>query len=90
MTRWGLEMRRRPESAPAAEPPAELIDYRCWCAGRGVAPYGNPADLVSMRAAASQWYAWERERAEWAAAHGMDEMDLPTSGCSAPFDPDLI
>jgi hypothetical protein len=35
-------------------------------------------------------YAWEQERAEWAAARGMVEMDLPTSGCGAPFDPDLI
>jgi hypothetical protein len=71
-------------------PPPELIDYRLWCADRGLAPFGVPGDPVSMRVAASQWYAWERERAEWAAARGMVEMDLPTSGCGAPFDPDLI
>lgn len=79
-------MKRRVEP-DANVPPAELVDYRAWCRERGLAPFGNTADLVSMRAATSQWYAWERERAEWEAARG---TDLPMSGCSAPFDPDSI
>ena len=83
-------MKRRADESAPAEPPAELTDYRCWCAEHGVAPYGNPADPVSMRCAASQWYAWEAERAAWAAERGMVEDDLPMSGCGAPFDIDLI
>ena len=81
-------MKRRGESAPP-EPPAELLDYRTWCRSRGLAPFGNPKDLVSMRAAVAQWEVWERLRCEWAAAHGVDECDLGGTG-SAPFDPDAI
>jgi hypothetical protein len=83
-------VKRRVDDDAAAVPPAGLVDYRAWARERGLAPYGNPADPVSMRAAASQWYAWEAERAAWAAAHGIVEVDLPTSGCGAPFDPDSI
>jgi hypothetical protein len=83
-------VKRRVDDDDVAVPPAELTDYRAWCAGRRLEPFGIPDNTESLRAAAGQWYAWERLRAEWAAAHGMDEMDLPTSGCGAPFDPDLI
>jgi hypothetical protein len=82
-------VKRRVESDPTI-PPAELVDYRAWCAGRGLPPYGDPGDRESMKAAVGQWEVWERLRAEWAAAHGMAEVDLPTSGCGTPFDIDLI
>lgn len=83
-------MRRRPDELDAASvPPLEFTDYRLWCANRGVVPFGNPADLVSMRAAVSQWQAWERLRTEWAQAHGVDEGDLG-GGDDAPFDVDAI
>ena len=83
-------MKRRTEESDTAVPPAELTDYRLWARSRGLEPYGVPDDLVSMRAPVARWKAWERERAQWAEAHGMDEMDLPTSGCGAPFDWDAI
>jgi hypothetical protein len=81
-------VKRRVESDPT--PPAELTDYPAWCRSRGLAPFGNPKDLPSMRAAVDQWNAWERLRAEWAAAHGVDEGDMESVGLTAPFDPDLI
>ncbi len=83
-------MKRRVDDVDVAAPPAELTDYQLWCRSRGLKPYGIPDNTESMRGAAAQWYAWERLRAEWAEARGMDEMDLPTSGGGAPFDPDLI
>ena len=82
-------MKRRVDDVDVVAP-AELINYRLWCRSRGLKPYGIPDNTESMRGAAAQWYAWERLRAEWAVARGVDEMDLPTSGCGAPFDPDLI
>jgi hypothetical protein len=77
-------MRARVGSDDAPDvPPAALTDYLRWCAAQGVAPYGHPA-------AVSQWSEWERARARWAAERGLVEDDLPTSGCSAPFDIDAI
>jgi hypothetical protein len=70
--------------------PAALLDYRAWCADRDVPPFGVPDDLESMADAVVRWKVWERERAQWAAARGVDETDLPTSGCGAPFDWSLI
>jgi hypothetical protein len=70
-------------------PPAELLDYRQWCRGQGLAPYGVPGDPVSMRCAAAQWKDWEQLRTEWAAARDVDECDLGGTD-SAPFDIDAI
>ncbi|MDT5347038.1 MAG: hypothetical protein QOH91_325 [Mycobacterium sp.] len=82
-------MREREQAAAAIPTPRGLLDYRVWCAERGVAPYGSAADQVSMRAAVDQWGTWERLRREWAAAHGVDEDDLGGGG-DAPFDVDAI
>jgi hypothetical protein len=82
-------VKRRVEDDTAATPPAELVDYRAWCRGRGLEPFGHTADLVSMRAAVSQWGTWEQLRREWAAAHGVDEGDLGGGG-DAPFDVDAL
>lgn len=82
-------MKRHVVESDTAVPPPELTDYRRWCAGQGVAPYGNSADPVSMRCAAAQWKAWEQLRTEWAAARDVDEGDLGGAG-SAPFDIDAI
>jgi hypothetical protein len=84
-------VKRRADESASAEPPAELLDYRAWCRGRGLAPFGHTADLVSMRAAVVQWDVWEEQRREWAVAHGVDEGDpvLDWHG-SAPFDVDAI
>jgi hypothetical protein len=76
---------------PATSPtPLEITDYRAWCAGQGLRPFGHSADPESMRAAVSNWKAWGQFRTEWALAHGVDEGDLETVGRSAPFDIDLI
>jgi len=63
----GRGVKRRVEEFGVAVPPAELVDYRRWCASRGVAPFGVPDDPVSMRAAVAQWAVWEQLRREWAA-----------------------
>ena len=55
----------------------------------GVAPYGDPADSVTMMAAVAQRNVWERLRCGWAAEHGVDEADLGGVG-DAPFDPGAI
>jgi hypothetical protein len=81
-------VKRRVDEAAPAEPPAELVDYRAWCRERGLAPFGNPADVSTMRAAAAQWTLWEQLRREWAAARGVDEGGLGMVG-PAPFDPDI-
>jgi hypothetical protein len=78
-------MRAR-EDAPTV-PPVGLLDYRVWCTGRGLAPFGVAGDAVSLRAAYAQWVTWEEQRREWAAAHGVDEGGLDMVG-PAPFDPD--
>ncbi len=81
-------MKRRVEETGVV-PPAELLDYRAWCRERGLEPFGHTADLVSMRAAVAQWGTWEQLRREWAASHGVDEVDLGGSD-DAPFDVDAI
>jgi hypothetical protein len=82
-------VRRREDESGAVVPPAELIDYRRWCAGRGLVPFGVGGDAVSLRRAAAQWEAWGEQRREWAQARGIDEGDLEMVG-PAPFDPDLV
>jgi hypothetical protein len=82
-------VKRRVEPDIPPTPPAELTDYPAWCRERGLAPFGHTADLVSMRAAVSQWKVWEQLRTEWAQAHGVDEGDLGGAD-SAPFDIDAI
>ena len=73
-------MRRR--VADDTVPPAELVDYRRWCADRGLAPFGH--DL-----APAQWGTWEEQRRQWAAAHGLTEDDLGGVG-DQPWDESLI
>ena len=82
-------MRRRTGDDVGAAPPFELVDYRAWCAGRGLRLYGDPENPETMRAAVAQWEAWERLRREWADAHGVDECDLGGTD-SAPFDSEAI
>jgi hypothetical protein len=82
-------MRRRVEESDASVPPAELVDYKRWCADRGLTPFGIGGDVVSLRVAYGQFVAWEEQRREWAVAHGIDEGDLEMVG-PAPFDPDLV
>lgn len=82
-------MKRRVDESAPAEPPAELVDYRAWCAGRGLRPYGDPENPETMRAAVAQWAVWERLRRDWAAAHGVDECDLGGTGC-APWDEGMV
>ena len=80
-------MRRRvPEGPPP--PPAELRDYRRWCAGRGLEPYGDSDDAVSLRDAALRWRVWRDERAAWCAARGVDdEFRVLGPMGAAPYDP---
>jgi hypothetical protein len=73
-------MREREEAT--AVPPAEMTDYRRWCAEQGMQPFGHPA-------AVSQWDVWRELRGRWAQAHGVDGGDLEMVG-PAPFDPDLV
>jgi hypothetical protein len=79
------------ENVTAPEPPAELVDYKRWCCGRGLAPFGVGGDVVSLRAAYAQWVDWEEQRREWTITHGVDEDDpvLDWHG-SAPWDPDAL
>jgi hypothetical protein len=65
-------MRRRVEESDASVPPVELVDYKRWCADRGLTPFGVGGDPVSLRAADAQWVTWAEQRREWAAAHGVD------------------
>jgi hypothetical protein len=83
-------MRQRVGRDAPAVPPVGLLDYRVWCAGRGLRPFGVGGDPVSLRAAYAQWVIWEEQRCEWATTHGVDEDDpvLDWHG-SAPWDPDL-
>ncbi len=66
-------MRRRKPQGPRP-PPAELTDYKLWCAGRGLRPFGDPDDRSSMRAAVARHRAWRDERAAWCAARGFDDV----------------
>jgi hypothetical protein len=84
-------MRRRVEESGVSVPPPGLVDYKRWCADRGLTPFGVGGDVVSLRAAYAQWVIWEEQRREWAAARGVDE-DAPVLDWhgSAPFDPDVL
>ncbi len=83
-------MRRRVEEPDGLVPPAELTDYRRWCAGRGVPAYGDPRDAVSMRAAVARWEAWQDERAAWAATHSGVEPETVLGEIGAPWDESAI
>ena len=43
-TRCRCVMRRRTGDDVGAAPPFELVDYRAWCAGRGLRLYGDPGN----------------------------------------------
>jgi hypothetical protein len=80
-------VRERPPPEGVA-PPAELVSYTAWCAARGIEPYGDPDDQLSMRLAVGQWQAWEGLRLGWELRHARElEMD---DGCDMPFDADAI
>ena len=82
-------MRRRVVADDTGVRPAELVDYRRWCADRGLAPFGDPDDPVSMRDAALRWDAWMGQRRAWAFRNGVDEGELPMPDC-APWNEGLI
>lgn len=69
-------------------PPAGMVDYEAWYAGRALAPYGHPGDPVSMRRR-RPYAAWIEQRQAWAAARGVDEDDVDLVG-AAPWDPTAI
>jgi hypothetical protein len=81
-------VRRRADGSAPPVPPVWLLDYRVWCAGRGLAPFGVGGDAASLRAAVVRWRTWCDEREAWAAEHGISEDELEMVG-PAPFDPDL-
>jgi hypothetical protein len=64
--------------------PVELVDYRVWCANRGLVAFGL-AGTTAGDVAAGQHRVYMQERQEWAGAHGFDEDDLDLVG-PAPFD----
>lgn len=78
-------MRRHPRPDRVVLVPAELVDYRVWCANRGLTPfgvYGTPEGDVAV----DQHRQYLAARCAWADAHGVDEQDMDFKGHS-PFYP---
>lgn len=79
-------MRRRDDDDPdVLVLPAELVDYRVWCANRGVVAFGL-AGTPAGNVAAGQHRIYMQARREWADAHGLDEEEDMESEGPAPFD----
>ena len=67
-------MRRHPVEPPT--PPAELLDYRAWCAKHNRRAYCEAGGPPAMAAAMESWAAWERERDAWSAVNGVEALDV--------------